>query len=111
MTDKLGNNTSTGDSTKKIHGRKSWFSGEKEKRKVAAKVISSAIKDLNSKETKIRRDAALFIAGKDYHYWCERCGIDRKRLKLALKEIVSQPVGARRRRLTGDLLEELQEDS
>ena len=89
MTGKSGNNTSIGDSTKKIQ----------------------AIKDLNSKEIKIRRDAALFIAGKDYHYWCERCGIDRKRLKLALKEIVSQPVGARRGRLTGDLLEELQEDS
>ena len=111
MTGKSGNSTSIGDSTKKTQERKSWFGGEREKRKVAVRVILSAIRDLNSKENKIRRDAALFISGKDYHYWCERCGIDRKRLNLALKEIVSQPVGVRRRRLIGDLLEELQEDS
>ena len=111
MTGKLGNSTCIGVSTKKTQERKSWFSSEKRTRDVALKMILLAIKDLSSSKIKIRGEAALFIASSDYDYWCEKCGIDSERLSHEIKSIVSHPVGARRRRLTADLLKEIQEES
>lgn len=74
-------------------------------------MVLLAIKDLSSSKEKIRSEAALFIAGSDYDYWCEKCGIDSERLSHEIQSIVSHPVGARRRRLTADLLKQIQEES
>ena len=111
MTGKLGNSTCIGVSTKKTQERKSWFSVEKNNRGVALRMVLLAIKDLSSSKEKIRSEAALFIAGSDYDYWCEKCGIDSERLSHEIQSIVSHPVGARRRRLTADLLKQIQEES